>query len=185
MGLNKRKGVAPVIATIMLIGVTTIGVGAVYSFTQGKSQVLRSETPPETRITLEKTYKANAPIYCTHTDGAILKHRGGEKLKVNELEFRISTKSQPGVSIYKPPSNWEWEPGEVLGISDFDHEDYMWVTLPGETKCEEYHDTAYAPGESVNIEPNEKMKVKIIHKPTNQVIFEGELEAQKTVESYR
>lgn len=185
MRSKTKKGVAPVIATIMLIGVTTIAVGAVYSFTQDKTQVLRSEKPPNSQITLEKAYKDNAPIYCGNTDGAILKNTGGEALEVDKLEFRITTKSQPGASIYRAPAQWEWDPGEVLGISDFDHDDYIFVTLPAERKCSTYHSNQYAPGESVNIEPGEEMTVKVIHEPTNQVIFDGSIEGWKTVESYR
>lgn len=183
--IEARKGVSPVIATMMLIAITTVAIGAVYSFTQGKSQALRGETAPRAKITLQKAYKLDPPIYCSHTDGVVLKHVGGETLKVNKLKFVFTTQSQPGAEIYEPPQDWEWNPGEILGLSDFDHADYIYMALPIRTKCKKEDNNNYAHGSSVNLHAGEKMTVRVIHKPSDKVIFEGSIEAQRTIERYR
>ncbi|MFB6182517.1 MAG: type IV pilin N-terminal domain-containing protein, partial [Candidatus Nanohaloarchaea archaeon] len=95
--MDERKGISPVIAAILLIGVAVFAVGGVFMFTQNRIGNLQS-TEPAPRATViikgafENIYLPYTPgsTCCSGEPGVVLLHKGGDTIQLENIKIQLT-----------------------------------------------------------------------------------------------
>lgn len=176
---ENRKGISPIIATILLIGVAVFAVGGIYSFTQGQLTALQSQgETPRPILSLPTAAEDTTNIFCGDGNGVILSHEGQDTVNLNNLEMTISKGGKSTPITITPEDTVEIETGRNLGLFGT-NSGTVSVAIPQQEYCE----TAVTEG-SLAILEGESVDVTVRHEPTDNVLFEDEVTARNTLTSY-
>lgn len=172
-----RKGISPVIATVLLIGVAVFAVGAVFTFTQGQIGDLQGSTgAPQASISIDVAARSSS---AQNMGGRsiIFEHNEGDTVPLDEVDFVIRSDSDPSPMTISPRADVEWEPGEKLGISDLAGSGRLY--LPGK----EYLPNVQSEGANAFVQ-GDNVNVVIQHRGTGNVIFEDSSNVISVVNSF-
>lgn len=176
---KNRKGISPIIATILLIGVAVFAVGGIYSFTQGQLTALQSQgETPRPILSLPTAAEQTSQIFCGGGNGVILSHEGQDTVDLNNLEFTISKGGSATPVTITPDDTKNVETGRNIGMFGTGSGSVS-VAVPQQEYCE----TAPTEG-SLAVLEGESIDVTVRHEPTDNVLFEDEVTARNTLTSY-
>jgi len=177
--IENRKGISPIIATILLIGVAVFAVGGIYSFTQGQLTALQSQgETPRPILSLPTAAEQTSEIFCGSGNGVILSHEGQDTVNLNNLEFTISKGGDATPITITPEDTREVETGRNIGMFGTGGGSVS-VAIPQQEYCE----PATTEG-SLQIAEGESISVTVRHEPTDNVLFEDSVTARNTLTSY-
>lgn len=174
----ERKGISPVIATVLLIGVAVFAAGAIFTFTQGQIGNLRSGTgAPSTSVTIDAAAQDMSSAWCTQNDGIILINNEGDSISLDDVEISIRTDRNPRPVTLNPTIAETWDPGQKIAFHDISGNGGM--ALPDKDICQG------VPKEGNNdIQEGDLVNVVVTHKPTDSVVFEDSRAAVLVVNSF-
>lgn len=176
---KNRKGISPIIATILLIGVAVFAVGGIYSFTQGQLTALQSQgETPRPILSLPTAAEQTGNIFCGGGNGVILSHEGQDTVDLNNLEITVSKGGQSTPVTITPEDTRNIETGRNLGLFGTNSGSVS-VAIPQQEYCE----SAATEGTLAILE-GESVDVTVRHEPTDNVLFEDEVTARNTLTSY-
>lgn len=174
----KRKGISPVIATVLLIGVAVFAVGAVFTFTQGQIGDLQGSTgAPQASLSIDVAAESSS-AWNMNGRSVILAHNEGDAVPLDEIDILIRSDGDPRPMTISPRADIEWEAGEKLGVSDIGNSGRL--ALPGKDQ--------HIPGvqsEGVNgFTEGDTVNVVIQHRGTGNVIFEDSSNVVSVINSF-
>lgn len=176
---NTSKGISPIVATILLIGVAVFAVGGIYSFTQGQLTALQSQgETPRPILSLPTAFEDSTSLFCGGGNGVVISHEGQDSVQINNLEFTVTKGgSATPITITPEPTN-EIETGRNIGLFNTET-GTVDVSIPQQEFCE----TQPTQG-SLTINEGDDISVTVRHEPTDNVLFEDSVTATQTITRY-
>mgnify|MGYP006267910331 CR=1 FL=1 len=173
-----RKGISPVIATVLLIGVAVFAVGAIFTFTQGQIGDLQGSTgSPQTSISIDVATEDASSAWCMNSDAVILTNNEGDSVSLDNMEVTLRTDSDPRPVTFTPKIDATWDPGQKLALHDISGA--QGIALPDKDICQSVESEG-----SNSLTEGNTVNVVVSHKPTGNVIFEDSSNVISVVNSF-
>lgn len=182
--LKDRKGVSPIIATILLIGVAVMAVGGIYTFTQGELEGLSSSEAPRANIELvAASRRSNTPFGITGDGNVIvLENKGPDTIDLGTITVRTSVEDDTRTTMEKlRDSGTDWASGGRIAFGDMnDCGGHARVIVSEDSgiagQCQNYQNK-WSEGEEIIVE--------VVHRPSETTISTDNTEAIYEINSLR
>jgi len=180
MLIMMRKGISPVIATVLLIGVAVFAVGAIFTFTQGQIGDLQGSTgAPQASLSIDAAARDTGSAWNMGGRGIILMHNEGDAIPLDAVDIIVRSDNDPTPVTISPTIDREWDSGQQLGIRNLGPSGTPGIALPDQSvapSVQSEGSNGFSQGDNVN--------VVIQHRATGNVIFEDSQNVISVINSF-